>query len=277
MQPGPSPEKPSRNMQSVRRFPYGCAHYMLPPFNHVFVCFVVGISLWEGSEQNIAWHAGPRECSGWGGWPVEQLEGIRWFEVAAGMPVPLPHCPLGPWAFACSTASWLWKWDMSSTQGAVLCFPDGRPFASQAELGSGWESLHKRNRGALLETLLSWTHHSSSPRLICLFRLGCLQQHIISVNYGVSWETCKILCKPFEFLVSKEEETKRAFHSIDAVVRTLFRFFECWSVSPANAVTGLYNLHCVSSTQSVQYPFLGKATNMRRIKDCICDEAICYD
>ena len=29
-------------------------HMVVPPLNHVFVCFMVGMSLWEGSEQNRA-------------------------------------------------------------------------------------------------------------------------------------------------------------------------------------------------------------------------------
>lgn len=85
------------------------------------------------------------------------------------------------------------------------------PSPASQNLDLGGKAWHKRSRGALLRALLSWTHHAASPRLICLFRLGCLQQHIIRMNYGVSWETCRIPCKPFQFFVSKEGETQRHF------------------------------------------------------------------
>jgi len=177
-----------------------CAFYVLPPPNSAFVCCVVGMSLREGwgGEGSTCRRAGCGEARGPSG-------------SAGSWRVPV-HSTRRLLCFAAVRAAGCHRQHSQLAQGAGTRSVRGASaFASQPELGSGWEGLHKRSRRALREALLSQTHHSSSPGLICLFRLGCLQQHIISVNYGVSWETCRIPCKPFEFFISKEGETQRHF------------------------------------------------------------------
>lgn len=175
---------------------------------HAFLCLVVGMSLQKGlwGKGSTCQHRAYREAHGAPGRADNCRVSVHLscsHSAASSLPV------LGA---AASTGTWLHKWDTRLARGNSLHLLCSRPFTSQPELGSGWESLHKRSKGeAFLEALLSWTHRSSSPGLICLLRLGCLQQHIISANYGVSWETCRIPCKSFEFFISKEEETQRHF------------------------------------------------------------------
>lgn len=91
----------------------------------------------------------------WSIWQSRQLEGASAFDELASVPASLLRCTSERHNTVSTTASWLLKWDTRLAQGASLHLLCGRPFTSQPELGSGWESLHKRSRGALLEALLS--------------------------------------------------------------------------------------------------------------------------